>query len=253
MMPGLRKVVLSAMLRGTYSGAFLAAFAFFWTQGLHLADRAEAFQAWDQLFHYVVEGALAVGFASGIARLLAPANWLWNVSQGNAGAPVGSRSPGNRSLTPDFPVALGGVGIMYAGVDVRGMPLGCADWLFTFMVWWFCALYVLGLLLWLVGVARRRLRPSTSVGPVSHHLDWASVGLLIFIGPIAAPVLGYHLGTAVTLLPGASDWSLAPQYGIILGLAGEIVLGAVRSSLFPFGVKGGAEAERPDERETNPV
>jgi hypothetical protein len=251
MPPGLRKVLLSAMLRGTYSGGFLAAIAFFATQERFLEGWAKSGWPWDQLLHYVFEGALAVGLANGIARLFAPSKWPWNSSPDNAVVPVGWRSRIGRWLVPfdEEPLAFAIVGVVYAGALSGGIRLGCGDWLVLFMGWGLCVFYLLGLVLLLAGAARRRLKPSSSV----RNIELAGRGVLTGMGPMACPIVGYLLGTAVTLLPGASGWTFAPQYGLILAVAGGIVLDAGLKSLMPFGVKSGAEAERSDERMTNPV
>ncbi len=105
-----------------------------------------------------------------------------------------------------------------------------------------CVFYVFIWLLWLVEVMHPRWR-SSSAGNSDY---------LAFHESMVLPVIGYFLGAAVTLIPGASGWSLAPQYGIILGVAGALLLDAVRSALMPLEVKGGTEAERLEERVTNP-
>jgi hypothetical protein len=243
-----RKVVLSALLRGTYSGAFLAFLALFG------AGRLESGWPWDQFAHYVLEGALAIGLANGIARLIAPSYALWNSSPDNPLVPASGRSRIGRWLwltrfDDSGPLTYAVGGVVLADTLSGRMPLRWSVWLGLVFAWGLCALYLVGLLLLFVGAARRRLRPSATEGPIVL----ASVGLLVGLGPMAAPIAGYLLGTAVMLLPGASGWSLAPQYGILLAIAGEIVLGAVRQSLIPFDVKGGAEAGHPDERVTHPV
>ena len=140
-----------------------------------------------------------------------------------------------------------------AGIFAGGAPLGCALWLLWILVGTLCVLYLLGWLLLFVGPAWRRLRPSSSVGEIV-----AAIGRGCVCNPVASlacPVTGYLVGAAVTLLPGASGWSLAPQYGIILGAAGGIVLDAVARSLFPdpFGVKGGKGPKGTDKQVINAV
>jgi hypothetical protein len=238
MAPGQRKVVLSALLRGTYTGALLA-FVVFFSFG-----RLESGWAPDQLWHFLFEGMLIIGLANCIARLFAPSNWPWNLTSDNALASAGWRSRLRRWLAPDGgPMCSGVAGVVYGEIFARGIPLGCFGWIL-------CILYLIGLLLWLVGAALRRLRPSSSVGGL---MEAASMGTLVGIGWIAAPIVGYLLGTAVTQFPGASGWSLAPQYGIMLGVAGELVRGAVKGPLALFRLQGNAGAERPDEKVTNPV
>jgi hypothetical protein len=259
MKPSQRKVVLSALLRGTYCGAVLAAIVHLDCQVLpgrlaglapgSWAGRAESGWTWDQGLQFLVVGALAVGLASGIARLLAPSDWLVDtLSPDNGVARVGWRSRIGRWLVPrELGVTI--FGIVLVGILAWG-PLGCIGWLLWFGAGVGCVAYLLGLLHGLVAATWRRLRPSSSG---AHIVDRSNELALSYTGLIAGPIVGYLLGKAVTLLPGASEWSLAPQYGIMLAVAGEIVLRAVRSPLMPCDVMRGAEAERPGESVTNPA
>lgn len=234
MLPGQRKVVLSAMLRGTFSGAYLAATVLLLTQ----PPLFEGWMKWptDKLLHFIVEGALAVGLANGIARLVAP-SWPLKLSLDNAVAPVGWSSRIALWLLPlDTGTGEAAIGVIYASVLAGAMPLGCFSWLIQVMAWSLGVIYLLAVLFFFF--AARSRRPSSSVGsadvvPAEFLVLIGPLTILPLLGPMASPVVGYLLGTAVTFLPGASGWSLAPQYGIMLGIAGEIVLGAVRLSLLP--------------------
>jgi serine/threonine protein kinase len=236
--PTQRKVVLSAMLRGTCCGAVLAAIVHFDFQ--RVADVAKSGWPWDQCLHFIVEGALAIGLANGIAWLLAPPHLPWAGSPDNTGVPIGGPARIGRGLTPreDGPLLFAFAGLLYVDILAGGMLLGGAGWLL-----WLLRLialgssgfYLLALLVWLL---------ETAVWPLQPRSEF--VAFLDFMGPVGSPVMGYLLGKAVTRLPGADSWSLAPQYGILLAIAGEIVLGAFRRFLL-IAVKGRAEAERPDE------
>ncbi len=86
MTPGQREVVVSALLRGTYLGALLASLAYVTfepnspltvniakqIQGLPFYHQPESGWAWDRCVHFVLEGALLIGLANGVARLIAP-------------------------------------------------------------------------------------------------------------------------------------------------------------------------------------
>jgi hypothetical protein len=108
-----------------------------------------------------------------------------------------------------------------------------------------CVFYLLNLLTWLVGAVVRSLWPESAAGA---RIERVGAGGLLGAGPVCGPIMGYVVGRAVMLLHGADGWSLAPQYGIMLGVAGEIVLGAFRRALLEDAVN-----PRPDEKTTNPV
>jgi hypothetical protein len=234
------------MLWGTHGGAILALITYF------SFGRLKVEFAWDELLHFVVEGALAIGLASGIARLIAPPNRVWSfASAATAGAPVSWRSRIGRWLMPEARLAFALTGVVYAEVLAGRKPLGAFGLISWLLAWFLCAVYLLGLVLVVSGGARRLLR--TASDEVNIAIRTARVEIFAYLGSIASPIVGYLLGTAVTLFPGADGWSLAPLYGIMLAVAGHIVLAAVAELPAAFGVEGGGEAERPDEKAADPV
>jgi hypothetical protein len=246
MMSGLREVVLSGMLRGTYSGAVLACIAFWWIQEDSFGGIGQADWPWDQHWHYVFEGALIIGLANGIRRLLAPASFWEFLDAGQAVAPVGWLSRIGRWLSPwnqsQITMAFGG-GVLFARIIQLKVASGRASWLEWVMLLNLCML-CLALLLWLVGVTARRLRPSSSL----RHLEQLGA-LAVIVAPLICPVVGYLLGMAVALLPGARAWSLAPLYGLLLGVAGSVVLAAA----IPVSVKPCDETGRAEEKGSTPL
>jgi hypothetical protein len=235
MTTGLRKQALSAILRSLLPGAFFALLVY-GSLGRRVGD-----WAWDQFLHFTFDGALVIGLATGIARLIGPSR-SWNLTPDNAVAPAGIRSRINRWLGIDGgPLAGGAVGIVCAEVIAGAIPKGSLSSLgplaLAFLALFLCGAYILHMLLFPIGVVLRRLRPTLSLVILGSCLAFFS-----FLGPMAAPILGYLLGSAVKFLPGASGWSLAPQYGIMLALAGELVLDEVRKTLLPADFRRGMEA-----------
>lgn len=224
MAPGLCRLVLLAIMRGICYGLCLSPVALFGTLG------AESVGELGQLAHFIVEGALTVGLANGIATLLVLSNEPRNKTAINSVfvGEYGCFTP----LMTCFGFLLAVILAKPSGV----MPQW-SRWTLQFMVWGWSGFYVLCLLRWLVNPAWRRRKPLASV-------------FIFMSAPVVCPLLGYCVGTAVTLLPGASGWSLALPYGIILGVAAGIVLCAFASA---FGVKGGDVAKGSDERATKPV
>jgi tRNA A-37 threonylcarbamoyl transferase component Bud32 len=151
--------------------------------------------AWDVVFrpdcfHFLLEGALAVALVHGIIRLASRKPSLWRLF-----------------------FVLSCLGVVLAEAQRRNGEA------------WSCfALWVTGLVLWLVRLAWARLARSSIGG------DWVdAVGRFCLLGSLTTfgPTVGYLLGRAVTFLPGASDLILAPLYGTMLGALLGIVLTAL--------------------------
>ena len=195
---------------------------------LSSAGRPEKDGDWEQRVHFMFEAALAVGWAYGIARLIEPSTAMEELSpDGAAPVPVGLLSPIGRWLMPvDAGYAI--LGLVYVYMLAGGSPLRDFRLLWFSLALMLCLFYGLGQLAFLVGAARWRLQPSS---PQSKQL-LMSVGVVSGgLGLMASPIVGYLLGTALTLLPGTSGWSLAPCYGMVFGVAGEIVFDAMRQSV----------------------
>jgi serine/threonine protein kinase len=246
--PGARKALLSAMLRGTCWGAFLAAASFYDTQ--RPLWEGEAQPEWDLLLHYVCEGALLVGLAYAIANLLAPCN----KTPSDAAIPVGRRPLITRWFVPSNEDPAAGfslLGVLFAGVLAGGLPLGCLEWFMRLIAWGFCIVYAAALLVWLAGAGWRRFAPSSTLAAC---VEGAGRGAALpHLAPMACPGLGYLLGRAILLLPGANGWILAPLYGIMLGVAVGIVLASVTPFPNRFSVKGPVKTERQDDTMPNPA
>ncbi len=239
--PGQREVFLSAMLGGTYAGAFLALIVFF------SSGRLQMDWTWEELLHFTCEGGLAIGLASGMAHLFEPGAWPWNLAADTAPSPAGWRSRLRRWLVPiDGSIGCGIVAVVCGemGVFSVNAPAGCFGWVMGLLGGGTLFFYLLGLSCWLLGLALRHLRPASSAGPT---LEVGSVKMLIILGPIAGPLVGYLVGGIVA----HGGWGLAPQYGIMAGVAGEIVFGAVRWSRLPPTERAWASPKRTDQSGTD--
>jgi hypothetical protein len=223
--PGQRKVLLSAMVRGTYAGMILAFVVFFSFGRLQQGD-----WTWEEFWHFACEGGLAIGLASGMARLFAPRSWTWNLAPNPAPPPAGWRTRLRRWLLPMDGLIGGGIVAVVCAEMLTGhvpVPAGCFGGLaFAGMV----VVYLMGMSFWLLGLILRRLRPASPVGPA---LEGGVPGMLVIAGPVGGPLVGWLVGLAVMSLPGARGWTLAPQYGIMAGVAVELVLVAIRLSRNP--------------------
>jgi hypothetical protein len=139
------------------------------------------------MFQFLLEGALLVALAFGIARLFAP----WD-----SGRAI-------RCLLGFF---------LAWGISREITKSGYEALYFLIPL----ALIVLLPVFWLLGPRLRRR------------------GILWSLAPIVLPTVGYLLGTALTLLPGASDLVLAAPLGTLLALAVGIVISAVKPTTAPF-------------------
>jgi hypothetical protein len=91
---------------------------------------------------------------------------------------------------------------------------------------WLCGVLTLtALSLWLLGAARQLAAHSWTQSGLKQEVYQLVSALPVRLAIGAWPVVGYLLGTAITLLPAASDWVFAPLYGTMLGVMLNVVLG----------------------------
>jgi predicted Ser/Thr protein kinase len=194
-----RRAVLWTMGAGTCYGALLAAVVFTTIGQTALGRRTESVFAWDLVFHplffhFLLEGALAIGLTISISRLLRPSQ---------------PGPPGTRLTLAWISAFMPGLALYFAVDLAQALPAAESARPFWLLGWLSCILLpVLGLGLACTGVIQR-----------FGVLGGLMIVLLSPVAMLASPSVGYLLGTAVTLLPGASNLALAPLYGTLLGTA----------------------------------
>jgi predicted Ser/Thr protein kinase len=189
---------------GACQGALLAWMVFdIGTALAKLADRTGEVSPLSELrFVFILEGALSVGLAYGIARLLVPwerMRWVWLFGESVIG------------LCITLPFA--------GGLHLPGLPWLLAGFL--------CVPYLAASVVWLAGAAWRRLAGHTTLGRFSA---WNRDVVLSSWALSACPGLGYLMSTGVMLLLGVSGWDLVPLYGTMLGVVVSIILAAAGRS-----------------------
>jgi hypothetical protein len=221
--------VLTALLRGTYLGAILALITYLSFGRL---------QKWDwmgvECMHFVVEGALLIGLANGLARLMHPTSFIWNSTQKSEKVPVNWRSRIARWFSPFEigPITVCIAGVVNVEIMAGTMGQGFVRGLMICLMGISCLFYLMGLLFLLISFAKRSL-PASSESEANVQTRTSLGHMVVIGGPIAGPMIGYYLGSAITLIPAAHDWSLAPQYGVMLGCAVHLILGALALSVIP--------------------
>jgi hypothetical protein len=184
---------------GTGYGALLAALAFVSIGQIPLGQRREEIFAWDLalhplFFHFLLEGALAIGMAISIDQLL---------RLGRPGPPVVRLLLFILSASATF------WGLLYAAWLARAMHPSESDRPLS-LLRSLCEVLLPGLVILFFGLVlnvRRSLLGSF----------WLLADVAAVVG-LGSPALGYLMGTAFTLLPGASELILAPLYGTMLGI-----------------------------------
>jgi tRNA A-37 threonylcarbamoyl transferase component Bud32 len=197
--PAVRNTVLWTMGTGTCYGALLAAGVFLSIGQTPLEHRTEAVFAWELVFHplffhFLLESALAIGFAISIRQLLRPPGLP-------AQADTGLMMFVVLTATTIF-------GLAYTNWLAQALPLAEGDRPSWVLRWLGCLLLLL--LVLCLGAAGWFKR--------SYGLRYTCLLALVVLAPLGAPPLGYLMGTAIRLLPGASDLVLAPLYGTMLGV-----------------------------------
>jgi hypothetical protein len=135
------------------------------------------------------------------------------------------------------------LGVVLAVIISSSQLLGCLLWPIRFLVWLNCLIYTAGWFLCLVGVAWQFRSPATSLGRRLQGIGRLGIYPNPALPPnrslpLLLPVLGYLLGTAVAFLPDTGGSALAPQYGIVLGIAGGIALAAIAWPFIPVTAQG---------------
>jgi predicted Ser/Thr protein kinase len=196
----MRTAVLWTMGAGTCYGALLAAGVFVSPIGQTLLEhRRESAWAWDPVFHplffhFLLEGALAIGLVISIDQLL---------RSSRPGPPV-------TNLLMLFFSAYATIwGLVFAGWLAWALHPAESDRPLS-LLGSLCYILLPGLFLWLFGLILNKR--SSLLGSF-----WLLALFSAVVG-LGSPAVGYLLGTAVTLLPGASDLALAPLYGTMLGI-----------------------------------
>jgi serine/threonine protein kinase len=196
--PAVRKTFLWTMGAGTCYGALLAATLFICPIGqTQLGRPKESFLAWDLVFHplffhFTLEGALAIGLAISIDALL---------RSGGQRAPL--------SIRVIFSAATTVWALVFAGWLAQAMHPPESGRTMS-LLGSLCQVLLPGLFLWFCGILF--IKPSDRLGSF-----WLMTVVVTVVG-FGLPAVGYLLGTAVTLLPGATNLVLVPLYGALLGI-----------------------------------
>ncbi|VTR96691.1 serine threonine protein kinase : Serine/threonine protein kinase OS=Singulisphaera acidiphila (strain ATCC BAA-1392 / DSM 18658 / VKM B-2454 / MOB10) GN=Sinac_1051 PE=4 SV=1: Pkinase [Gemmata massiliana] len=195
--PPPRPVVLWTTGAGACFGAILAAAVFVGPIGHALLDyRPKPVLAWELtshplFFHFLLEGALAIGLATGIDRLLRP------------------RRPGPLLTGEIAPAILSAVtvvyGLIFASWVARALHPAEGDRL-PELLGSLGTLSLPWVILCFFGLYNLSGRPLGWFGPVS------------VIAGFGAPTLGYLTGTVLTGPAGPSNSVLAPLYGTVCGI-----------------------------------